>query len=56
MSGKGRGWKRSFPPLTGGTVKEGEYLRKDNQSPRGDNTDVLKWSKAKFNEFFLISS
>jgi len=32
-------------------VKEGEYLSKDNQSPR-DHTDVLQWSKAKIDEFF----
>jgi hypothetical protein len=28
-------------------VKEGEYLSKDKQSPSGDNTDILQWSKAK---------
>lgn len=56
MSGKGCGWKRSCPPLIGGTVKEGEYLSKVKQSPRGDNTDVLQWSKDKIDEFFLMSS
>jgi len=45
-------WKRSCPPLTGGNLKEGEYLSKDNQSPRGDHTDVLQWSKAKSDELF----